>query len=158
MCAWTDSLASARIQDVQAVLGLLVCAGGGSVVPRHPEATGLGDTRRTGGVRTLDGPAALSLSAERGRRRSGGATSTRDLRRNVMGICVDGWLCCGVLCCGVLCCGVLCCVGLCCVVLCWVVLCCGVLCWLCCVVICCVVLSCVVRMGWVVLCVEQVLW
>jgi hypothetical protein len=45
-----------------------------------------------------------------------------------------------------------------CVVLCWVVLgCVG----LCCVVVCCVgcvVLCCVGGMGWVVLCVEQVLW
>jgi hypothetical protein len=57
-------------QDLQTVLSVLVCAGGRSVVPRHPEARGLGDTRRSGGVRTLDGPAALS--AERGRRRSGG--------------------------------------------------------------------------------------
>ncbi len=64
-------------QDLQAVLCVLVCAGGGSVVPKHPEARGLGDTRRTGGARTLDGPAALS--AEQGVRRSGGATSTRDL-------------------------------------------------------------------------------
>ncbi len=29
-------------QDLQAVLGVLVCAGEGSVVPRHPEARGLG--------------------------------------------------------------------------------------------------------------------
>ncbi len=108
-------------QDLQAVLGVLVCAGGGSVVPRHPAARWLGDTRRTGGVRTLDGPA--TLSAERGRRRSG-ATSTR-LRGNVMGISVDGWLCCVVLCCVVF---VLCSVGLCCV----------------CVVLSCVVLGCVV--------------
>ncbi len=62
-------------QDVQAVLGVLVCAGGDSVVPRHPEATGLGDTRRTGGVYTLDGPAALST--ERGMRRSGGGRPRR---------------------------------------------------------------------------------
>ena len=57
-------------QDLQAVLGVFVCAGGGSVVPRHPEARGAWDTRRTGGVHTLDGPAALS--AKQGRRRSGG--------------------------------------------------------------------------------------
>jgi hypothetical protein len=101
-------------QDLQAALGMLVCAGGGGVVPRHPTARGLGDTRRTGGVRTLNGPAALS--AERGRRRSGGATSTRDLRGNVMGIRIDGWLCCVVLCCVVLGCVVLYCVVLCCVV------------------------------------------
>ena len=56
-------------QDLQAVLGVLVCAGGGSVAPRHPAARELGDTRRTGGVRTLDGSAALS--AERGGRKSG---------------------------------------------------------------------------------------
>jgi hypothetical protein len=78
-------------QDLQAVLGVLVCAGGGSVVPRHPEARGLGDTRQTGGVRTLDGPAALS--AERGRRRSGGRPRRATWGELLMGMSVDGWLC-----------------------------------------------------------------
>ncbi len=57
-------------QNLEAVLVVLVCAGGGSVVPRHPAARGREDTSRTGGVRTLDGPAALS--ADRDGRRSMG--------------------------------------------------------------------------------------
>ena len=55
-------------KNLEAVLVVLVCAGGGSVVPRHPAARGLEDKRRPGGVRTLDGPTALS--AERDGRRS----------------------------------------------------------------------------------------
>jgi hypothetical protein len=42
-------------QDLQAVLGVLVSAGGGSVVLRHPRASRVGGTRRAGGVRTLNG-------------------------------------------------------------------------------------------------------
>jgi hypothetical protein len=152
MCAWTDSLASARISKQ-----CWVCS---SVLVEGVLALGIqrrgGLGARTGGVRTLDGPAALS--AEWGRHAEvGGATSTRDLRGDVMGISVDGWLCCVVLCCVVSGCAVLCCVVLCCVVLgcvglCWVVLGCVGLCWvvlwcvvlvvLCFVALCCVVLCC----------------
>ncbi len=58
-------------QNLEAVLVVLVCAGGGSVVPRHPAVVrGREDTRRTGGVRTLDGP--VALSADRDGRRSMG--------------------------------------------------------------------------------------
>jgi hypothetical protein len=147
-------------QDLQAVLGVLVCAG---VITGHSGTRGGGGgTRRTGGARTLNGPA--TLSAARGWRRSVGRPRRSTWGGMSMGISVDGKLCCVVLCCVVLrcvvlccvvlCCVVLCCVVLCCVVLCCVVLCCVVLCWLCCVVscwLCCVVWCCVVSWS-VVLC------
>ncbi len=116
-------------QNLEAVLVVLVCAGGGSVVPRHPAARGREDTRRTGGVRTLDGPAALS--ADRDGRRSMGRPRRVIEVKMWMGMSVDV-LCCVVVYCVVLGCVVLCCVVLCCVVLCCVVLVvsmgCGVLC------------------------------
>ncbi len=63
-------------QDLQAVLCVLVCAGGGSVVLRHPASNG-GDTRRAGGVRTLDG---LGDSVRKmGEAEADVATSTRSL-------------------------------------------------------------------------------
>ncbi len=116
-------------QDLQAVLGVLVCAGGGIVVFRHPRASEVGDTRRAGGVRTLYG---LSGSVRTmGDAEADVATSTRSL-----GVWVDDggkrrWMV--VLCCVrlryvMLGCVVLCCVVLCCVVLCCVVLGCVVLC------------------------------
>ena len=91
-------------QDLQAVFGVLVCAGGGSVVLRHPRASKVGGTRRAGGVRTLDG---LCDSVRTGGEAEADvATSTRSLGVWV----VDGgkrrWMV------------VLCCVRLCCVVLC----------------------------------------
>jgi hypothetical protein len=64
-------------QDLQAVLRVLVCAGGGSVVLRHLRASKVGDTRRAGGVRTLDG---LSGSVRTvGDAEADVATSTRSL-------------------------------------------------------------------------------
>jgi hypothetical protein len=64
-------------QDLQAVLCVLVCAGGGSVVLRHPRASKIGDVRRAGGVRTLDG---LGDSARKvGEAEAAVATSTRSL-------------------------------------------------------------------------------
>ncbi len=126
-------------QNLEAVLVVLVCAVGGSVVPRHPAARWREDTRRTGGAHTRRSGGSV--------RRPGwaevdGATSTRDLGEDVDGHERRGVvLCCVVLCCVGLGCVVLCCVVLCCVVLCCVVLCCVVLCSvvLCCVVLCCVV-------------------
>jgi hypothetical protein len=53
-------------QDLQAVLYVLFCAGGGSVVPGHPGERRLGDTRRAGGVCTLD---EFGDSVKGGRRR-----------------------------------------------------------------------------------------
>ena len=125
-------------QDLQAVVGVLVCAG---VVTGHSETmdpVGKEAVHR-GGMPTLNGPA--TLSAARGWRRSVGRP-----RRSTWGD-DDGdkrrWKV-------VLRCVALSCVVWCCVVLCCVVLCCVVLCWLCCVVLCCVVLGCVV-LGCVVL-------
>ncbi len=116
-------------QDLQTVLGVLVCAGGGSVVLRHPRAGKVGNTRRAGGVRTLDG---LSDSVRTvGEAEADVATSTRSLDVCVVDGVKRRWmvvLCCVVVCCVVLC--VLCCVVLCCVG-CWV----GWLVW-CCVVLC----------------------
>ena len=121
-------------QDLQAVLGVLVCAG---VVTRHPGTRG-GDeaNRRCAHTRRSDGSVRRAGLAE-----IGGTTSTLDLGGDD-----DGdkrrWkvvLCCVALSYVVLCCVVLCCVVLCCVVLVvlrCVVLCCVVLCWLCCVVLC----------------------
>jgi hypothetical protein len=152
-------------QDLQTVVGVLVCAGGGSVVLRHPRAGNIGDTRRAGCARTLDG---LCNSVRAG----GGAeadvaTSTCSLgvwvvnggKRRWMVVLWWVVLCCVVLCCVALCCVVLCCVvslgvgwgGWCCVVLCCVVWC-GVV--LCCVALCCVLGRWV---GWLVLCCDDVL-
>jgi hypothetical protein len=90
------------------VLGVLVCAGGGNVVLRHPRASKVGDTRRAGGVRTLDG---LGDSVHTvGEAEADVATSTRSLGGRWLS--VDGWLCCVRLGLG--------CVELCCVMLCWV--------------------------------------
>ncbi len=144
-------------QNLQTVLGVLVCAVRGSVVLRHPRAGNVGDTRRAGGVRTLDG---LCNSVRAGEEAEADvATSTYSLdvwvvnggKRRWMVVLWWVRLRCGVLCRVVLCC-VLCCVVLCCVVLCCVVWCCVVLCSvvLCCVVFwdvgwrgwCCVVLMC----------------
>ncbi len=64
-------------QDLQAVLCVLVCAGGGSVVSGHPRASNGGDARRAGGVCTLDG---LGDSARKvGEAEADVATSTRSL-------------------------------------------------------------------------------
>ncbi len=64
-------------QDLQTVLGVLVCTGGGSVVLRHPRASKVGDKRRAGGVRTLDG---LCNSVRvGGEAEADVATSTRNL-------------------------------------------------------------------------------
>jgi hypothetical protein len=134
-------------QDLQTVLGVLVCAGGGSVVLKHPRASNVGDTRRAGGVRTLDG---LCNSVRAG----GEAEADVGTSTSSLGVwVVDGgkrrWMV--VLCWVRLRCVVLCCVVLCCVVLCGVVWCCVVLC---CVVLCCVFGSWV---GWLVLCCVDVL-
>ncbi len=64
-------------QDLQTVLGVLVCAGGGSVVLRHPRASKVGDTRRAGGVRTLDGLSDSVCTV--GEAEADVATSTRNL-------------------------------------------------------------------------------
>ncbi len=119
-------------QDLQTGLGVLVCAGGGSVVLRHPRAGNVGDTRRAGGVCTLDG-LCNSVRAGGGEAEADVATSTRSLGVWVVNGGKRRWMvvlwwvrlrcvvCCVVLCCVVLCCVVLCCVVLCCVVLCCVV-------------------------------------
>jgi hypothetical protein len=147
-------------QDLQTVLGVLVCAGGGSVVLRHPRAGNVGDTRRAGGVCTLDG---LCNSVRAGGEAEADlATSTRSLgvwvvnggKRRWMVVLWWVRLCCVVLCCVVLCCVVLCCVVLCCVVLCCVVLCRWELGGVVGVVLCCVVL-CRGALGGVV---DVVLW
>jgi hypothetical protein len=66
-------------QDLQTVLGVLVCADGGSFVSRHPRASKIGDTRRAGDVRTLDG---LGDSARKfWEAEADVATSTRSLDR-----------------------------------------------------------------------------
>jgi hypothetical protein len=139
-------------QDLQAVLDVLVCTGGGIVVLRHPRASKVGGKRRAGGVRTLDG---LSGSVRTvGDAEADVATSTRSLSVWVDDGGKRRWMV--VLCCVVLRCVVLCCVGLRCVVLCCVVLCCVVLCCVvlgCVVLRCCVVLCCVgCCVGWLVLC------
>ncbi len=64
-------------QNLQAVLGVLVCAGGGGVILGHPRARKVGDTRRAGGVLTLNG---LSDSVRTvGEAEADVATSTRSL-------------------------------------------------------------------------------
>ncbi len=66
------------VQNLQALLCVLFCPGDGSVVPGHPGARRLGDTRRVGGVCTLD-----ELDDCVNGEEADLATSTLDL--------VDGW-------------------------------------------------------------------
>ncbi len=159
MCAWTDSLASARISKQ-----CWVCSSAlvGGVLPLRIQRRGSLGTRGEPEVCAHSTVPRLCPPSGVGGSRGG------DLDAQPKGEC-DGdkrrWVV--VLGCVVLCCVGLCCVVLCCAVLCWVVLGCVGLGWvvLWCVVLvvlvvlfCCVVMCCVVRMGWVVLCVAQVLW
>ena len=143
MCAWTDSLASARISKqcwvcssalVEGVLSPGIQRRGSSGTRGEPEVCAHSTVPR------LCPPSEVGGSrGDLDARPEGGCDG--DKRRWVV------VLCCVVLCCVGLCCVVLCCVGLGCVVLvglgcvvvCCVVLCCVVLC---CVVLCCVVLCC----------------
>jgi hypothetical protein len=131
LCAWTASWASARICSQcwvcssARVEGVLSSGIHGRAGTRgEPEVC----ARSTGSA---------ALSAQWGRRRPMWRPQRAALVCGwMMGVSVDGWLCCVVLGCVVLCC-----VRLRCVVLCCVVLWCAVLC---CIVLCCAVLG----VGW----------